>query len=202
MAIVTVADVHQYLEQLAQLTGEPANAADATLTAIIPRAEDMVQKAVGLTFGAYTSATVKSVLTDATSLLTLPPHQAGSVTVVNAGGSVISPTTYAEDDDGHLYLITDTSWYGYFSPRRNTIEWGSGRYLITANWGIGPAPDSVKQVCLEVAVNLWRGKDRGMWADTIGVDGSGGLRFTGGLTPAQAQILKNVRRAYIPFRMA
>jgi hypothetical protein len=45
-------------------------------------------------------------------------------------------------------------------------------------------------VCLELAVNIWRGKDRGMWTETIGVDGEGGLRFTGGMTSQQRSILR------------
>lgn len=58
---------------------------------------------------------------------------------------------------------------------------------------LDPVPPSVEQVCLELAVNLWRSRDRGMWADSSGVDGEGALQYTGYMTAKQRSLLHQVR---------
>jgi hypothetical protein len=55
----------------------------------------------------------------------------------------------------------------------------------------------VKEVALEIAVNIWRSKDKGLWTDIIGVEsGGGGIRFIGGLTNQQKAILDAVKAQY------
>ena len=56
-----------------------------------------------------------------------------------------------------------------------------------------PAPPSVEQVALELAVNMWRQRDRGGWSASSGVDGEGALQYTGVLTDKQMRLLRQVR---------
>lgn len=52
---------------------------------------------------------------------------------------------------------------------------------------------TVTQLCLEIAVNYWRQKDRGMWAPSSGVDGEGVLQYTGVLTDKQESLIRQIR---------
>lgn len=133
---------------------------------------------------AYGAASTKIIRGHAGSYLTLPPHQEGSVTLVEYQSGT-NPATYSTLADqylvegGQLYRAGGWSHSGY-------------RYRATAVWGYGPTvPDGIVQVVLEIGVNLWRGKDRGMWTDTIGADGAGSVKYTGGLTNLQKQVLEN-----------
>jgi len=45
-----------------------------------------------------------------------------------------------------------------------------------------PPPPSVEQVTLELAVNMWRQRDRGMWSPSSGVDGEGAWNAADRLT--------------------
>lgn len=62
------------------------------------------------------------------------------------------------------------------------------------------ASRSVEQICLELAVNMWRQKDRGLWASSSGVDGEGALIYTGVFTDKQLRLLRQlrIRNAGIP----
>jgi hypothetical protein len=185
MSYATVEELRAYLSQVGTTTGDTEQLQD-----VLDRATDMIDQALGFAFAAYPgSATTKTITHTGGSTLYLPPHQAGTVTVVtDPWADTITSTYYAEDDHGNLYTTAENYPYGahggvvgLFAP---------GRYVVTAKWGHGPAPASIVEVCLELAVNIWRGKDRGMWTETIGVDGEGGLRFTGGMTSQQRSILR------------
>ena len=52
---------------------------------------------------------------------------------------------------------------------------------------------TVKQVCLELAVNMWRGRDRGLWAASSGVEAEGGLQYVGMFTTQQLRMLGQIR---------
>jgi hypothetical protein len=188
MSYATVEELRAYLTQVNTTT------ADTTLLqAVLDRATDIIDKALGFSFAAYPAASAKVIAHAGGSTLNLPAHQVGTVTVVadNSGSTVLS-TTYAEDATGDLYFTTNN--YPYGTSLQGLPLWSPGRYTVTAVWGYGPTPpESIVQVCLEVAVNIWRGKDRGMWTEVVGVEGSGGLRFTGGLTNQQRSILAAVR---------
>jgi len=58
---------------------------------------------------------------------------------------------------------------------------------------LSPVPPSLEQVTLELAVNMWRGRDRGMWSPSSGVDGEGALQYTGVLTDKQTKLLGQIR---------
>lgn len=64
-------------------------------------------------------------------------------------------------------------------------------YDIDAAWLGGSR--TVNQLCLEVAVNYWRQKDRGMWAQSQGVEGEGAIAYTGVLTEKQESLLRQIR---------
>lgn len=202
MAIITLAELKEYLTQLEQMPdADERDAAYSTLEdSIIPRAEDIVQKELGVTFSAYGSPSTKAIYSDGGRAIYLPPHQAGSVSAVRAGDATATPidaSAYVYDaGTSALYVVGTGPYRPSYLPR-----WSAGLYTVTATWGVGPAPDAVKEVCLELAVNLWRGKDRGMWTEVVGGE-TAQLRFTGGLTKAQRDILRNVRRAYYPARVA
>ena len=55
------------------------------------------------------------------------------------------------------------------------------------------ASTTIEQICLELAVNMWRQRDRGMWSATSGVDGEGALQYTGVFTDKQLRLLRQVR---------
>lgn len=184
-------DLRQYLQQVEQ-TPE----SDAVLQACLDRAQSIVDGALTFTFAGYSTASAKSVRSYGASVLALPPHQAGSVTSVVYGGAALDTDGYEETPGGYLAIIEPVTgfftWRGWAAP----AEWPRGVYLITAAWGYGTPPDSIVQVTLELAVNIYRAKDKGMFTDTIGVDGSGGVQYIGGMTNLQKQIVENVRRQY------
>lgn len=55
------------------------------------------------------------------------------------------------------------------------------------------ASRTVNQLCLELAVNYWRQKDRGMWSPTSGVEGEGAITYTGVLTAKQESLIRQIR---------
>ena len=61
---------------------------------------------------------------------------------------------------------------------------------MTARWGYGPAPDEIEQVTLELAVNMWRSKDKGGFTDVVGVEGQGSIRAVAHLTSGQKAVLE------------
>lgn len=200
--IITVDDVKKYLKQWEGFPEE-----DVLFASVIDRAESIITEYLGFEFGDYpASATARLVPSYGTPTLLLPPHQIGSITAVRLEGAAadIDPTTYTEDTvtgnltfDGYWPYASypGTGWWGAFST---SGYWGPARYSVTAKWGYGTAPDAIVEVALELAVNIFRGRDRGMWTDVLNVEGSGGLRFTGGVTNQQRAILDSVRERFSP----
>src|SRR5574338_172031 len=196
---ITVEQLGDYLEQV-------DTTADASLLeAVIGRAESIVTEYLGFEFAGYgATATARLVPAYGTPTLVLPPHQIGSITAVRLEGATtdIDAATYTEDTvtgnltfDGYWPSVTypGTGWWGAFST---SGYWGPARYSVTAKWGYDTAPAALEEVALELAVNIWRGRDKGMWQDIVGVEGSGGLRFTGGVTNQQRAILDSIREKY------
>jgi hypothetical protein len=64
------------------------------------------------------------------------------------------------------------------------------RYRVTARWGYGPVPAEIEQVTLELAVNIWRSKDKGGFTEMVGVEGQGGIRAVAHLTRGQQAVLE------------
>lgn len=179
----TVSDVRQYLNQINRNTPGDASTNDALLDAILARAQSIVDGALGFTYDGYATAASKSILSYGGYYLELPPYETGSITSVKIGDTTI--TDYVVTPEKNLYRTS--GWYDYYW----TIPWG---YVdVTAKWGYGEPPESVNEVILQLAVNIWRLRDRGMFTDTVGADGAGSVRYLGGLTNLQQQIIENVK---------
>lgn len=193
-AYVTHTDMRLYLDKI------PAGApTDTLLDTIGVRATDMVNTELQFAFDGYTTATDRIVYGTGNPYLYLPYHRIGSVTAISWGPSG-NLTDWVEQDDGRVFRTTvDIYSYNPFnSPaQRNSYGWTSGAYRVTADWGYGAVPDAVKEVALEVAVNIYRSRDKGLWTDVIGVEGSGGIRYIGGFTKQQAEILKKTQDKYL-----
>lgn len=137
-------------------------------------------------YAAYGAATTKIMRGHTGEYLTLPPYQAGSVTLVEYQTGT-NPATYStlstdewDEESGQLYR--SSGWLA--------SDWQ--RYRITAKWGYGPVPDAIAEVTLEIAVNIWRTKDTGGFVEIVGVEGGGGVRAVAGLTKLQQQTLENI----------
>ena len=138
-------------------------------------------------------AAAKTVWGWGTSTLYLPPHKIGSVSTVSVGGAALPSSSFAEDPGtgtlihlGHPFLASAVY-----------PTWGRQAYVVTAQWGYGPMDDGVIEVLLQVATNLWRGRDRGMWTDTINPLGAPALTFTGGLTAEQRMVLDSIAEPWV-----
>lgn len=175
----------QYLVQLKE-------ADESTLTAFLERATSIVETALGFAFAGYTElARARRVRSYGGAYLTLPPHLAGSITAVAWGGSAVDGTTWAETPSGMLERVSSdvllTSWAGC---------WSEGFYSVTARWGYGDPPPAIVEVVCELAVNIWRSRDKGSFAEVIGVQGSGYLKVVGALTGAQREVIEAVKAQY------
>jgi hypothetical protein len=190
MAIITADDIYEYLDQKPD---DPVE--ELVIEKIANRASSIVEQALyPVEFTAWAgSATQKVIESDGTSVLRLPPYKADSITAVRYGAAdstALTASSYRIDGQS-IYLA---GAYGYL-PYRYPL-WSPGLYYVTAIWGYGPAPDAVVQVALEVAINIERSKEKGLYTEVIGVDGGGGLRFVGGLTRQQRGILADFKRRY------
>jgi hypothetical protein len=198
MAYATAAQFRQYIK-LPSSTSTPAATSgtvaeqDALLGDVLDRASSMIDEVLGFSFAAYPgSATAKSLPSARSQYLALPPHESGSITSVVDGETTIASTDYTvlTSDDVRRVVL----WLRSF--------WSGERVTVTAKWGYGPAPDSIVQVCLELAANIWRAKDKGMFTDAIGVDpvgqavGGGGIAYGQMFTRTQRATVEAVRSAF------
>jgi hypothetical protein len=171
-----------------------ASAADALLQDCLDRATSTIRNAMRslladptFDYTAYGAASTKIVLGTTNEYLTLPAYQLSSVTLVEyqSGTNPSSYTALAANQweagaDGRLYRAG--GWAG------------SARYRVTAVWGYGPTPpDAIEQLTLELAVNVWRSRDKGGFTEMVGVDGRGAIRQVAGLNAQQRMILENMR---------
>lgn len=184
MAYATREQLYVYLPQLAaSATAET----DAQLDSILERATDIVRQFLRMAladhtfdYAPYGAPSARRVRSVGGPWLFIPPHQPGSVSAITYLVSG-APLAGVWDEDAATTALYRVSGWGYTD------------YRITAVWGYGPTPpDSIIEVTLELAVNLWRSKDKGMFTDTIGVDGSGAVQYIGGLTNQQRMLLMNV----------
>lgn len=188
------ASVDQLRAYLSQTSTNSAN--DALLEAVLTRATDMVRSAIRAAipdplfdYAAYGAASTRIVQGYPTTMLPLPAHQPGSVTLVEQE-TIASPPTYAAIAD--TWIETDSRLY-------RAGVWWFARYRVTAVWGYGPVPPAVEELTLELAVNLWRAKDKGGYSEIVGVEGSGGVRVVAGLNSQQRMIVDSV---IAPYRVA
>lgn len=168
-----------------------APALDAILGDVLERAEAIVEDALApVVFASYGTATSIDVLSQAQPSVYLKPpiHQAGSITAVKTIPRPGAPIADEDDVDEWTqrdgYLILGSMWAGR--------QW----YRITAVFGYGPAPAAAQQLALEVAVNIWRSKDRGLYSEIQGAEDGGSVRYIGGLTATQRMMALNITRRY------
>jgi hypothetical protein len=194
----TVDQLRAYIPQLPTEAATPGT--EELLNNVLIRATSIIDaalaQALGVSsfgFAAYGTASTKLVNGYGGEYLTLPAHEAGSVTLIEYLSSV-SPSVYttldtdywSEEEDGRIYYPSG-QMYGWF---------GSNRYRVTAKWGYGPVPAAIEEITLELAVNIWRSKTKGSFTEVIGVEGAGAVRVDAGLTKAQQAVIKNVAQAY------
>lgn len=181
MAYATPEQMRAYLVQVGE-------AQDALLATILERATDLVDGVLGFSFGGYPdAATARDVVAIGGSYLELPAHQPGSVEAVakvwgkgTVSESATPITDYAALGDGRLYR--EAGW--------SADTW----YRVTAIWGFGPPPAAVVEVTIEVAINLWRSRDRAGFTESLGAETGGAIRAPDGLTGGQRYVLERVRR--------
>ncbi|MDD5059300.1 MAG: hypothetical protein PHQ60_15695 [Sideroxydans sp.] len=186
MGYATVAQVREYLPQL-------GDDDEALLEDVLDRATDIIDGELGFSFAAYdeyAAASNRDVYSGAGGKwLYLPAHEADSVEsvyLVSQRGTddeeTDELTEYVVETRSRLYL--EEGWL----PRR----W----YRVAAVWGYGPAPDAIVQVTLEVAVNLWQGRDAVSWSGSLGVDGGSSRPYQRSLNWAQKSIIQRVKSQY------
>jgi hypothetical protein len=186
---------------------EPAT--DDLLETILERATDIVNEALGFAFEGYSSSE-KIIFAERSRWLTLPHYQAGTITSLEDYDRVESYTEgdeYEVDDDNHRYLYKNDGSYAahgslstssYYAHTSN--YWKYRRYRVTAAWGYGDPPPALVEVTIEVAVNIWRAKDRGLFTDVIGVETSPGagavVGYQGAMTNQQKMVVSGIRDQY------
>jgi hypothetical protein len=190
----TVAELRTRLPQV------PAGAAtDALLQELLDQATAVVDGELGFSFAAYGAATDRDIRAQRSGEeLFLPCYELGGITAVKrvSGRGTTSESTeditdyVAGEDARPAYLWRGAGWTG------------GAWYRVTAPWGYGEAPVDVVKVTLELAVNDWRGRDRGMYSDVIGVEGGGAVGYARSLTNQQRMILQDVRLKYGEFGVA
>lgn len=196
MAYATADHLFQYLTQ------ETSNATTrAAFEVILDRATAIIDGALQpIVFGAWPgSAAVRRVQSYGGSMyLTLPPHQLGSVNQLTYGGTTVPSTQYEETAEGNLAIIPDTVTYPVlWGNLGQQPMWQPGFYTATATWGYGPVPESIVQLTLELATNIWRERASGLFQTVLGADDGAALRYVGGLNSTQRAIIANIRSRYL-----
>lgn len=131
-------------------------------------------------WAAWPSASTKIVTGVPGEYLYLPSHQAASVSLVEYM-SATNPVAYT--------TITD-QWLEEDGRLWRAAGWLPQRYRVTAAWGYGPTvPAQAAEVVLELAVNIWRSRDKGGFSEVVGVEGSSAMRVVAWLTKQQQATL-------------
>ena len=183
MSYATVDELRAYLPQV-----RDDATTDGLLANVLERANAIVNDALGFEFAAHgATATTRDVeCQHDRRWLELPAHKAGSVTEVKSISSrgatyeaLSTESDWLEEADGRLY---------------RGAGWGAGTwYRVEALWGYGSAPATIIEVEIEIAVNIWRGRDASSWQSDVGADGQGAVGFNRALTWAQRSIIDGVR---------
>ena len=190
--MASYASVAELREMLPQVAASAAT--DVLLGSLLERATLAVQGYMGFEFAGYGAATDRDVCCDRSGVwLRLPFHEIGSVTAVTVldgrytaseTETTVAATDWQEESEGeHAGDV-------YYRDGWTAGQW----YRVTSEWGYGDAPADVVQVVLELAVNLWRGRDRGMFSDVVGVEGGGAVGYSRALTNYQRMVLDGAHR--------
>lgn len=181
MTYASVAELREYLKQV-------ASESEPVLLAVLERAHAIINDYLGFEFQGYTLG-AKDVRSTGGQYLLVPVYEAGSITEValvtgrGTSAETVTPVTgWVEEEDGTLYLD-----YG----------WLDGWYRVTANFGYGDVPQSVVEVELEIAVNVWQSREAGSFAAVLGAEGQGTVSYSRALTWAQRSVLDAVRARYL-----
>lgn len=177
---ITVDDMRAYLDQT-----KAGAEQDATLTSICARATSIVNGALGFVYAGY-AAGIRPVHASGTAWLYLPPYEPGSVTSVVWGSYTVPSDDYYEDSERSALVRTNTTILGALPYS----SWDSALYSVAANYGYGPPPESIVEVTLEVAMNIWRSRARGGFTELVGAEGGGAVRSVQGLTKQQQAIVE------------
>ncbi len=181
----TLDDLTAYLNQLQDATPPDL----AVLQSILDRAESQVLTVLrslvadpSLDFNDDGDVSSVEVTGTRTSLfLTLPQYQYGSITKIEQ----LTTQGYVE-----ISGWTETQQGLYWQHGWNASSVLPTMYRITAIWGYGAMPDVIAQIVLSLAVNIWRSKESGGFVDTVGVEGSGGIRAVAGLNKSDQVVLQ------------
>ena len=177
-------------EHLPQVTTGATN--DALLLQMLDTATAFVNDALGFAFTGYAVAAKRKFQHDAArTWLRLPYYQAGTLTTLGRCASTDSTTNaydYDSDDyeieaDDHTMLYADGGW-------------PAGRYEATAAWGYGTAPESIVKITMQLAADLWAGRDVRSQSNAAGVEGPGQVTVQRAFTWQQYQTIQTVRRQY------
>lgn len=177
----------------ALLTATGASIAPATddlLQDCLDRATDMIRQALralladpSFDWTTWPAASTRIVRGYSTSYLSLPPHQAGSVTLAE----------YMSTSNPAAYATVPDEWLEEAGSLYRAGGWTQSRYRVTAAWGYGPdVPPAIVELTLELAVNIWRSRDRGGFSEIVGADGGGAVRQVAGLNKQQQATLQNI----------
>lgn len=202
-AYATIAMLREYLPQVKE-----AAASDSLLRRVLARARGIIDSELKFAFfdvdvdsgavtawGSAAARIIDPVPTD--HWVKLPSYKAGSVTSItylDDTGATQTLTDYVEDWNGGrfcLYRAADTST----TPPTTTQLWVNGPYTVTAIWGFGPPPLEIEEMNLELAVNLWRAREKGSFAELSGPTG-GAIKAVGALSKEQKEVIANVNRLY------
>lgn len=207
MAYITPENITAYLDQLQVSDPETL----ALLEAIAERATGIVDTALGFSFEGYTAAEERTFQTRGGYRLYIDSAKPGSVTTVLSPSDVELDGNYqpVTNEAGNVYAldaITNGSfWFwewGTPPPNCNLMSFpmqGTWPIKVTAEWGYGPPPPVIVQLTLEVAVNIWRSKDAGGFAESIGARQGGAVnitRYVAGINRDQQIIIDSVRSKY------
>lgn len=192
------ATTDQLLQYLDQVNGTaPSEVALAQVA--LDRAASILEGALQpVTFAAWpATATAAWVISTGGEYIKLPPHQIGTVTAMSYLGTTVDPTTYIETTEGNIRINPALLTYSSVWHERGDTSWVRGNFSITAKWGYGPPPLSMTELCLELAVNIRKQKDNGMFQQVLGADDGAALRYVGGLNSTQRAMIQNVKAKYL-----
>lgn len=182
MSYASVDRLRTYLSQVPD-----TNDTSVLLQDCLDRATGIVRDALAaaladasFAYAAWGAASTQIVRGWPTLYLALPPHQAGTVTLVE----------YQSTSNPAAYSTVADAWLEEGGRLYRAGGWGQERYRVTAVWGYGPVPAAIEELTLELAVNVFRARDKGGFTDIVGV--AGGIRHIAGLNRQQAMIVENV----------
>jgi hypothetical protein len=185
-AYISVSDLREYLPQ-----AKTGIAADTEMTKVIDRAHQIVTDALSFEFAAWPeAASTQDVLSRGGVWLWIPYHQSDSVETVQLISSRGASSESLDDVDD---WIEEDAWRLYANAGWYAGAW----YRVTAIWGYGPVPESVIEVEMEAAVNIWRGRDAAVWQNDVGGAGQGAAPFNRALSWSQRDVLNAVRATYL-----